>query len=126
MALFSDMAYVDGYVLAVPAKRLGDYKKVAAKAGKIWKEHGALEYWECVGEDMQTKFGKPFPKTVRAKPDEVIVFAWVIFKSRKHRDAVNKKVMEDPRIHASMEGMDPNLFDMKRMVYGGFTPMVKF
>ena len=104
-------------------KRLKDYQKVANKAGKIWKEHGALDYWECAGEDINVKFGKPFTTAVKAKPGETVIFAWVVFKNRKQRDAVNKKVMEDPRLAKMMDPKDP-LFDMKRMCFGGFKPIV--
>jgi uncharacterized protein YbaA (DUF1428 family) len=117
------MAYVDGYVLPVPAKRLKDYQKVANKAGKVWKEHGALDYWECAGDDMTPTCGMPFPKLMKLKPGETVVFAFVIYKNRKHRDAVNKKVMSDPRLQTMMDPNDP-MFDMKRMCYGGFKPIV--
>ena len=113
------MAYVDGFLLAVPKKKVGIYLKIARKAGKVWKEHGALEYRETVGDDLKTKMGMPFPKAIRAKAGETVVFSWIVYKSRAHRDSVNKKVMKDERI-ASM--MDPKSmpFDMKRMAYGGF------
>lgn len=119
------MPYVDGYVLAVPTKKLANYKKVASKAGKVWREHGALEYWECAGDDMKPKCGLPFPKMARAKPSETIIFAWVIYKNRKDRDQVNAKVFNDPRLPAMMEnsGME---FDMSRMAYGGFKPIVQY
>jgi uncharacterized protein YbaA (DUF1428 family) len=117
------MAYVDGYVLPVPVKRLKDYQKVANKAGKVWKEHGALDYWECAGDDLNVKFGKPFTTVIKAKPGETVVFAWVVYKNRKHRDAVNKKVMEDPRLNKMMDPKDP-IFDFKRMCFGGFKPIV--
>jgi uncharacterized protein YbaA (DUF1428 family) len=117
------MKYVDGYVLAVPKKNIPIYRRMAEKAGRIWREHGALEYRECVGEDLQTKCGLPFPKSVKAKPAETVVFAWIIFKSRKHRDQVNAKVMKDPRLSAMMD-MKNMPFDSKRMVYGGFKVMV--
>jgi uncharacterized protein YbaA (DUF1428 family) len=114
--------YVDGFVLPVLRDKLDAYKKMAQKAGKIWREHGALEYRECVGDDLQS-FGVPFPKTVKLKDGETVVFSWIVFKSRADRDRVNKKVMADPRL-ASM--MDPKAvpFDMKRMVYGGFKSIV--
>lgn len=117
------MGYVDGYVLPIPKKKLKVYQRIAAKTGKIWKEHGALEYKECVGDDLNIKGMVPFTKIGKAKSNETIVFAYVEFKSRKHRDAVNAKVMQDPRVHNLC---DPkNLpFDMKRMVYGGFNVFV--
>jgi uncharacterized protein YbaA (DUF1428 family) len=117
------MRYVDGYVLPVPKKNLAAYRRMALKAGKVWREHGALEVRECVGEDLQMKFGVPFPRVIKLKPGETVVFSWILFKSRAHRDAVNGKVMKDPRL-AKM--MDPKAmpFDHKRMVYGGFTTLV--
>ena len=119
------MRYVDGYVLPVAKKHLGLYFSVARKAGKVWRDHGALEYRECVGEDLTVKWGALFPRVVRAKPGETVVFSWVVFKSRAHRDRVNAKVMKDKRMVAMMEkGKDSMPFDMKRMVYGGFKVMV--
>ena len=117
------MPYVDGYVLPVPKKNVQAYRRIAQKAGKIWREHGALEYRECVAEDLKSLIGIPFSKTVKLKPGETVVFAWVVFKSRAHRDRVNAKVMKDPRLDKMM---DPKSmpFDHKRMVYGGFTVMV--
>jgi len=116
--------YVDGYVLPVPKKYVEAYRRMASKAGKVWRDHGALEYRECVGDDLKVKMGTPFPRSVKAKPGETVVFSWVVFKSRAHRDRVNAKVMKDPRL-ASM--MDPKSmpFDMKRMVYGGFKVIVE-
>lgn len=117
------MAYVDGFVLAVPKKKLNAYKRMARIASKVWREHGAVDYRECVGDDLQTKFGLPFPKLAKLKAGETVVFAWISYKSRAHRDRVNAKVMKDKRITASC---DPNNmpFDMKRMAYGGFKVMV--
>ena len=92
------MKYVDGYVLPVPKKNLPAYRRMAAKAGKVWREHGALEFRECVGEDLKTKKIKSFPSLVKPKPGETVVFSWIVFKSRAHRDAVNAKVMKDPRL----------------------------
>jgi uncharacterized protein YbaA (DUF1428 family) len=116
------MSYVDGYVLPVPAKNLLAYRRIAQKAGKIWREHGALEYRECVGDDLDVKGLVPFPRRIKLKPGETVVFAWIVFKSRAHRDRVNAKVMKDPRL----AGMDPKSmpFDCKRMVYGGFKVLV--
>ena len=113
------MAYVDGFLLAVPKKKMDTYLELARKAGKVWKEHGALEYRETVGDDLKVKMGLPFPKAARAKAGETVVFSWIVYKSKAHRDSVNKKVMKDERI-ASM--MDPKSmpFDVKRMAYGGF------
>jgi uncharacterized protein YbaA (DUF1428 family) len=113
------MAYVDGFLLAVPKRKVDVYLALARKAGKVWKEHGALEYRETVGDDLKVKMGMPFPKAARAKAGETVVFSWIVYKSKAHRDQVNKKVMKDPRL-AKM--MDPKSmpFDMKRMAYGGF------
>ena len=118
------MNYVDGYVLPVPKKKLAIYKGIAQKAGKIWREHGAVEYRECAGDDLNVKWGVPFGKTVRKKSNETVIFAYVVFKSRAHRDKVNAKVMKDPRLNKMMEGI-PMPFDCKRMVYGGFKVIVK-
>ncbi len=116
------MPYVDGFVLAVPVDKLNEYKKVARKAGKIWREHGALSYVECVGDDVPEGKLTSFTKAVKRKDDEVVVFAWITYKSRKQRDAVNKKVMADPRLKMDMSKMP---FDGKRMFWGGFKTMVE-
>ena len=117
------MPYVDGFVLAVPKKNLPAYRRMSQKAGKVWKDHGALEYRECVGDDLDTKFGLPFPRLAKLKRGEAVVFSWILYKSRAHRDRVNAKVMKDPRL-AKM--MDPKAmpFDMKRLAYGGFKVLV--
>jgi uncharacterized protein YbaA (DUF1428 family) len=117
------MSYVDGFVLPVPKKNLAAYRRMAAKAGKVWREHGALEYRECGGDDLKVKFGLPFPKLAKVKAGETVFFSWIVYKSRAHRDAVNAKVMKDPRL---AEMMDPKKmpFDVKRMAYGGFKVLV--
>ncbi len=115
--------YTDGFVLCVPKKNLKAYLKVAAQAGKIWREHGALEYRECVGDDMKVKGLLAFPKMAKAKPSEVVVFSWAVFKSRQHRDAANKKIMADPRLSEICDPANPT-FDFKRMAYGGFKTVV--
>lgn len=117
------MPYVDGFVLPVPKKNLKTYFSIAQKAGKVWREHGALEYRECVGDDLKVKFGLPFPRLVKPKAGETIVFSWIVYKSRAHRDAVNAKVMKDPRLPAMMDSKRMP-FDVKRMAYGGFKVMV--
>lgn len=117
------MSYVDGYVLPVPKKHLKTYKQMAKKAGKIWKEHGALDYKECVGDDLKIKGMLPFTKAARAKASETVVFAYVLFRSRKHRDSVNAKVMNDPRLKG-LCNEDKMPFDVKRMAYGGFNVIV--
>jgi uncharacterized protein YbaA (DUF1428 family) len=99
------MTYVDGFVLPVPTRKLDAYRRIAQKAGEIWIEHGALEYREAVGEDLKIPFGVPFPKLAKAKPGETIVFAWIVYKSRAHRDKVNAKVMKDPRLAKTTEEM---------------------
>ena len=118
------MSYVDGYVLPVPEKNLAIYRKIAKAAGKIWKEHGALEYRECVGDDLNPQFGIPFGKLAKAKPGETVIFSWVVFKSKAHRNKVNAKVMADPRLTALCPETMP--FDCKRMGYGGFKTLVQF
>jgi uncharacterized protein YbaA (DUF1428 family) len=117
------MKYVDGYVLPVPKKNLDAYRRMAQKAGKIWREHGVLEFRECVGDDLKTKKIKSFPSLVKPKPGETVMFSWIVFKSRAHRDAVNARVMKDPRL-AKMMDMKAIPFDSKRMAYGGFKVMV--
>ena len=117
------MKYVDGYVLPVPKKNLQTYRRMAQKAGKIWREHGALDYKECAGDDLKVKWGVPFPRSMKTKPAETVVFAYIVFKSRAHRDRVNAKVMKDPRLAASMDN-SAMPFDCKRMVYGGFKVLV--
>lgn len=114
--------YVDGFVLAVPKSKINAYLRLARMCSKIWLEHGALEFRECVGDDLQIKMGVPFPKMIKTKPKETVIFSWITYKSRAHRDSVNCKVMKDSR----MENMDPKSmpFDSKRMVYGGFKVLV--
>jgi uncharacterized protein YbaA (DUF1428 family) len=117
------MRYVDGYVLPVPKKNLQAYRRMAQKAGKVWRDHGALEFIECVADDVKPGKHTSFPQSVRLKPGETVVFSWIVFKSRSHRDRVNAKVMKDPRL-ANM--MDPKAmpFDGKRMFWGGFKVLV--
>jgi uncharacterized protein YbaA (DUF1428 family) len=116
------MAYVDGFLLAVPKKHLQAYRRVARQAGKVWREYGALDYKECAGDDLRIKGVVSFTRVMRPKPGETVVFSWIVYKSRAHRDRVNAKVMKDPRL----ANMDPKSmpFDMKRMVYGGFRVLV--
>jgi uncharacterized protein YbaA (DUF1428 family) len=116
--------YVDGFVLPIPKKNLVAYRKMAQKAGKIWKEYGALEYIECVADDVKSGKHTSFPQSVKLKADEVVVFSYIVYKSRKQRDTVNKKVMNDPRIEKLC---DPNdmPFDGKRMFWGGFKSIVE-
>ena len=116
------MRYVDGYVLPVPRKNMLAYGRIARKAGKIWREHGALQVRECVGDDLDVKGMVPFPRRIKLKRGETVVFSWIVFKSRAHRDRVNAKVVKDPRLYK----LDPKSmpFDCKRMVYGGFKVLV--
>ena len=116
--------YVDGFVIPVPKKKIAAYAKIARKAGKIWREHGALDYKECVGDDLNVKMAMTFPKGIKTKPGETIVFSYIVYKSRKHRDTVNAKVMKDPRIAAMGDPKDMP-FDVKRMLYGGFKTIVE-
>ena len=117
------MSYVDGFVVPVPAASLDAYKKMARLAGKVWKEHGALAYHECVADDVKPGKTTSFPQAVKLKDGEVVVFSWIVYKSRAQRDRINAKVMKDPRL-ASM--MDPKKlpFDGKRMFMGGFKTMI--
>jgi len=122
----TNMKYVDGYVLAVPEKNLPAYRKMAEKAAKIWKKHGALQYIESVGDDLSPEWaGIRFPQTVSAGPGETVVFSFILFKSKVHRDEVNAKVMKDPSLNDPGEKDKPMPFDMKRMVYGGFKVLVE-
>ena len=117
------MAYVDGFLLPVPKKNLPAYRRLAQKAAKIWKELGAVEYRECVGDDLDVKMGVPFTRPLKIKPGETVVFSWIVYKSRAHRDSVNKKIMQDPRIAGMCDPKDMP-FDVKRMCYGGFKILV--
>ena len=116
--------YVDGFVVPVPKDNLDAYRRMARKAGNIWKEYGALEYYECVGDDLAAKWGLGFRRMAKLKPSETVAFSWIVYKSRSHRDSVNAKVMKDPRL-ASM--MDPKAmpFDGKRMFWGGFKTLLE-
>ncbi len=113
--------YVDGFVLPLQKKKLPAYQRMSKAAGKVFREYGALEFIECVADDM-TDMGVPFPKLAQVKAGETVVFSWIVYKSRSHRDQVNKKVMADPRIARSMTGPMP--FDVKRMSMGGFRSIV--
>jgi uncharacterized protein YbaA (DUF1428 family) len=115
------MRYVDGYVLPVPKKKLRAYIRMAQLGEKMWRKHGALDYKECVGDDLQTKWAATFSRTIKLKPGETVVFSYIVFKSRAHRDRVNAKVMKE------MSKIDPPMempFELKRMVYGGFKVLV--
>ena len=111
------MPYVDGFVVAVPKRNIEAYKELARKAGEVWKEHGALAYVECLGDDVPYGELTSFPRAVQATEDEIVAFSWIVYESRQQRDAVNAKVMADPRLKDSMTNIP---FDGKRMIYGGF------
>jgi uncharacterized protein YbaA (DUF1428 family) len=117
------MRYVDGFVIPVPKKNIEAYRKMSKAAGKIWRDHGAIEYVEAVGDALDVKFGLSFTKIMKPKPGETLVFSFILYKSRAHRDKVNAKVMKDPRMGKIMENMKPP-FDYKRMGYGGFKVIV--
>ncbi|WP_395443104.1 DUF1428 domain-containing protein [Caulobacter sp. UC70_42] len=111
------MAYVDGFVLAVPKDKLDDYKAMARLGAEVWMEHGALSYVECIGDDVPYGELTSFPRAVQAKEDEIVIFSWITYKDRASRDEINAKVMSDERLKAGMANMP---FDGKRMIYGGF------
>jgi uncharacterized protein YbaA (DUF1428 family) len=117
------MRYIDGFVLPVPKKNLKIYRTIAQKAGKIWREHGAVQFVEAAGDDLKVKFGVSFTKMIKPKPGETVLFSFIVFKSRADRDRVNARVMKDPRMAKMME-KGPMPFDVKRMVYGGFKLLV--
>ena len=115
--------YVDGFVVPVPKKNLKAYQRISRKAGKIWREYGALDYRECVGDDLNIKgIGVTFPRLAKVKPGETVVFAWILYKSRAHRDRINAKVMKDPRMDYVATSMP---FEVKRMAMGGFKVFVE-
>ena len=115
--------YIDGFVIPIPKRKVAAYRKLARKAGKVWMEYGALEYVECIADDVKPGKLTSFPQSVKLKACETVAFSWIVYKSRKHRDTVNAKVMADPRIAA----MDPKTmpFDAKRMIFGGFKSIVE-
>ena len=116
------MRYVDGFLLAVPKRKLQVYRRIAQRAGRLWREHGAIEYRECAGDDLKVTFGRSFSRTAKLKAGETAVFSWIVYKSRAHRDRVNAKVMKDARMQKLMK--DPMPFDMTRMSFGGFNVLV--
>ena len=117
------MSYVDGFVLPVPKKKLQAYRRMAQKAGKVWRDHGALEFRECVADDVKPGKRTSFPQSVKLKKGETVFFSFIVFKSRAHRDRVNARVMKDPRLNA-MGDIKDMPFDVKRMIYGGFKVLV--
>lgn len=118
------MAYVDGFVLPVPQRNVDIYRDIAQRAGKIWMEYGAVQYWEGVADDVKAGEVTSFPQSVKLQEDEVVVFAWIVYKSREERDAINAKVMADPRMNEMMDPDNPP-FDGKRMFWGGFKGLVE-
>ncbi|UGV28364.1 DUF1428 domain-containing protein [Rhodopseudomonas boonkerdii] len=117
------MPYIDGFIIAVPRKNVDAYRKLARKCGKIWREFGALDYREAVADDVQVGKLTSFPRAVKMKPDETVIFSYILYKSRKDRDRINKKVMADPRMAKMMDPKSPP-FDSKRMIFGGFKTIV--
>jgi len=117
------MAYVDGFIVPVPKKNVEAYRRMARAAGKVWREYGALDFKECVADDVKKGKWTSFPRSVKLKPNETVVFSWIAYKSRAHRDKVNAKVMADKRIAKMMNGKQMP-FDAKRMIYGGFKVIV--
>ena len=117
------MAYIDGYILPVPKRNIAAYRRMAKMAGKVWRDHGALEYVECIADDVKPGRHTSFPQSVKLKPGEIVIFAYIVYKSRAQRDRVNAKVMKDPRLAKSM---DPKAmpFDAKRMFWGGFKVLI--
>jgi uncharacterized protein YbaA (DUF1428 family) len=113
------MAYVDGFVIPVPKDKIDAYKAQAKNAGDIWKEHGALDFVECIGDDVPYGEVTSFPRAVLAKEGEIVVFSWIVYRDRAERDAINAKVMADPRLDKEMP------FDGKRLIYGGFEMWLK-
>ena len=119
------MTYVDGFIVPVPKKKLAAYRKIARLAGKVWMEHGALSYVECVADDVKKGKRTSFPRSVKLKPTEVVVFSWITYTSRKSRDAIMDKVRKDKRLAPTMN-MQNMPFDGKRMIFGGFKTMMEF
>jgi len=117
--------YVDGFLIPIAKDKVSKYREIAQKAGEVWKEHGALEYYECVGDDLDIEGMVSFKKAADTSGEETVIFSWIVFESREHRDRVNAAVMNDPRIKEMME-TGPEPFDYKRMAYGGFKTLVRF
>jgi uncharacterized protein YbaA (DUF1428 family) len=116
--------YVDGFVIPIPKENVEKYRKIAQAAGEVWKEYGALEYFECIGDDLEHENMISFPKLANASDEETVIFAWIVFESKEARDKINEAVMNDPRIKDSMDPCD-NTFDYKQMAYGGFKSIVE-
>ena len=117
--------YVDGFLIPIAKDKVSEYREIAQKAGEVWKEHGALEYYECIGDDLDNEGMVSFKKAADTSEGETVIFSWIVFESREHRDRVNAAVMNDTRIKEMME-TGPEPFDYKRMAYGGFKTLVRF
>jgi uncharacterized protein YbaA (DUF1428 family) len=117
------MTYIDGFVVPILRKNVAAYQRLSRKAEKVWRGYGALDYKECLGDDLKHKGIATFDRAARIRKGETVVFSWILYRSRAHRDRVNAKVMKDPRILKMMDP-DPGIFDAKRMVYGGFRTIV--
>lgn len=117
--------YVDGFLIPIPKDKVNQYREIAQKAGKVWKEYGALEYYECIGDDLDIEGIVSFKQAADTSVDETVVFSWIVYESKEQRDRINEKVMDDPRIKEMMES-GPELFDYSRMAYGGFKTLVRF
>lgn len=117
--------YVDGFVIPIAKENVSKYQEMAQKAGELWKEHGALEFYECAGDDLEIENMLSFKQTAEASENETVIFSWIVFESRAHRDKVNAAVMEDSRMKEMMKLPEFKVFDYKRMAYGGFTTLVK-
>ena len=118
------MPYIDGFIVPVPKRNLKAYRRLSTHAGKIWREHGAVDYWECVADDVKPGKVTSFPRSVKLKSGETVLFSWIVFKSRAHRDRVNAKVIADPRLGKMMDAKSAP-FDGRRMIYGGFKSLVR-
>ena len=116
--------YVDGFIVPVQTKKIDEYRRMSKKAGKVWREHGALEFRECAAEDVKVGKLTSFPRSVKLKRTETVFFSWIVYRSRADRDRVNAKVMKDKRLASMMDPKKPMPFDLKRMIYGGFNVVV--
>jgi uncharacterized protein YbaA (DUF1428 family) len=117
--------YVDGFVIPIAKENVGKYQEIAQKAGELWKEHGALEFYECVGDDLEVENMLSFKETAKAAEEETVIFSWIVFESREHRDKVNAAIMGDARMKEMIDSSELKVFDYKRMAYGGFKTLVK-
>jgi len=116
--------YVDGFLIPLAKDKVNKYREIAQKAGEIWKELGALEYYECIGDDLDIEEMVSFKKAANASENETVIFSWIVFESKEQRNRVNEAAMNDPRMKEMMESGAPDLFDYRRMAYGGFKTLV--